>query len=143
MIHGIKEDTESAWETKWESENKFKQVLQNGLKISNFHAVAVADVHRLSQHPITKNGKHITPSIIVKFTSYSDESMIMRSLKNLEEFNQERKRTFGSETNYVYVTEHLSRELQQQKKKLLSACKEVKQNKQRTVWRIEKAKFIH
>ena len=53
LIHGIEENTESAWETKWESENKFKQFLQNGLKIPNFHAVAVADVHRLPQHPIT------------------------------------------------------------------------------------------
>ena len=45
LIHGIEEDTKSAWETKWESENKFKQFLQNGLKIPSFHAVAVADVH--------------------------------------------------------------------------------------------------
>ena len=67
--------------------------------------------------------------------------MIMMSLKNLKEYNEERKRTFGGETNYVYVTEHLPRELQQQKKKLLSAYKEAKQNKQRTVWRIKKAKY--
>ena len=60
LIHCIEEDTESAWETKWESEIKFKQFLQNGFKIPNFHAVAVSDVHRLPQHPITKNGKRIT-----------------------------------------------------------------------------------
>ena len=66
----MEEDTESAWETKWESENKFKQFLQNGLKIPNFHAVAVADVHRLPQHPITKDGQRITRPIIVKLTSY-------------------------------------------------------------------------
>ena len=64
LIHGIEEDTESAWETKWASENKFKQFLQNGLKIPNFYAVAVADVHRLPQHPITKKGKRITRPII-------------------------------------------------------------------------------
>ena len=68
--------------------------------------------------------------------------MIMRSLKNLKEYDEERKSTFGSETNCVYVTEHLPRELQQQKKKLLSAYKEAKQNKQRAVWRIEKAKYF-
>ena len=141
LIHGIEENTESAWETKWESENKFKQFLQNGLKIPNFQAVAVADVHRLPQNPITKNGKRITRPIIVKLTSYSDKNMIMRSLKNLKEYNEERKRTFGGLTNYIYVTEHLPRELQQQKKKLVSAYKEAKQNKQRTVWRIEKAKY--
>ena len=64
----------------------------------------------------------------------------MRSPRNLEEYNQERK-TFGGMTNYVYVTEHQPRELQQQKNKLLSAYKEAKQNKQRTVWRIKKAKY--
>ena len=38
LIHGtgIEEDTESVWETEWESENKFKQFLQNGLKNSKF-----------------------------------------------------------------------------------------------------------
>ena len=113
LIHGIEEATKSAWETKWETENKFKQFLQNGLKIPNFHAVAVADVHRLPQHPITKNGKRFTRPIIVKLTSYSDKNMIMRFLKNSKEYNEERKRTFGGETNYVYVTEHLPRELQQ------------------------------
>ena len=85
LIHGIEENDESAWETKWESENKFKQFLRNGLKIPNFHAVAVADVHRLPQHSITENGKRITPLIIVKLTSYSDKNMIMRSLKNLKD----------------------------------------------------------
>ena len=103
--------------------------MQNGLKIPNFYAVAVADIHRLPQHPITKNGKRITRPIIVKLTSYSDKNMIMRSLKSLKEYNEERKRTFGGETNYVYVTEHQPRELQQQKKKLLSAHKEAKRNK--------------
>ena len=115
LIHSIEQDTESAWEKKCESENKFKQ-LQNGLKIPNFHAVAVADVHRLPQHPITKNRKRLTQPIIVKLTSYSDKNIIMRSLKNLKEYNAERKRTFGSETNYTCVTEHLPRELQQQQK---------------------------
>ena len=33
---------------------KFKQFLQNGLKITNSHAVAVVDLHRLPQHPVTK-----------------------------------------------------------------------------------------
>ena len=101
LIHGIEEDTESAWETKQESENKFQQFLQNGPTIPNFHAVAVAEVHRLPQHFITKNGKRITRPINIKLTSYSDKNMIMRSLKNLKEYNEERKRTFGSETNYV------------------------------------------
>ena len=90
--------------------------MQNGLIISIFHAVAVADVHRLPQHPITKNGKRIIRPIIVKLTSYSDKNIIMRSLKNLKEYNEKKKRAFGGETNYVYVTEQLRKELQQQKK---------------------------
>ena len=60
----------------------------------------------------------------------------------MKECHQERK-TFGGVTNYVYVTEHQPRELQQQKNKLLSAYKEAKQNKQRTVWRIEKVNFVY
>ena len=41
----------------------------------------------------------------------------MRSLKNLKEYHEERKRAFGCVTNYIYVTEHLPRELQQQQKR--------------------------
>ena len=52
-------------------------------------------MHRLPLHPITKNEKRITRLIIVKLTSY------------LKQSNEERKRTFGNETNYVYATEHL------------------------------------
>ena len=54
---------------------KFKQFLQNGLKIPNFPAVAVADVHCLPQYPITKNGKCITQPIFVKLTIL-DKNMI-------------------------------------------------------------------
>ena len=67
----------------------------------------IADVHRLPQHNITKNGVHITRSIIVKLTSYSDKNLIMRSLKNLKPYNEERKRKFGNNTKSIYVTEHL------------------------------------
>ena len=141
LIHGIEENSQSSWETKWESEAKFRKFLHHALKIPEAHVVAIADVHRLPQHSITRKGKRVTRPIIVKLTSYSDKNLIMRSLKNLRAYNEERKTKSEGTADYVYVTEHLPRVLQQQKKLLLPAYKQAKKNGRRAVWRIEKATY--
>jgi len=64
--------------------------------------ISVADAHRLPQHPISRKGKRVTRPIIVKLTSYSDKNLIMRSLKNLKEYNEGIKTGLGGNTDYVY-----------------------------------------
>ena len=103
--------------------------------------MAIADVHRLPQHTITKNGVRITRPIIVKLTSYSDKNLIMRSLKILKSYNEERKRKFGSNAKSVYIIEHLPQQLQQQKKKLLHIFKEARDAGKKAFWRIERATY--
>ena len=75
--------------------------------------MAIDDVQRLPQHTITKNVVRITRPIRVKLRSYSDNNLIIRSLKNLKPYNEERKRKFGSNAKSVYKTEHLPQQLQQ------------------------------
>ena len=107
LIHGIEENLKSAGETKWESEKKVRYFSHECLKIPKTHVMAIADVHCLPQHTITKNGVHFTRPIIVNFASYSDKNLIMRSRKNPKPYNEERKRNFGSNAKSVYITEHL------------------------------------
>lgn len=142
LVHGIDENKENVWETRWDSETKFRNFLKIGLKIPNTHEVAIVDVHRLPQHSISKHGKRIVRPIIAKLTSYSDKNLIMRSLKNLKTYNEERKTELGDSANYVYVTEHLPRELQQQKKQLLPAFKKARAEGKRAVLKIEKATYV-
>ena len=111
------------------------------LKIPETHVVAIADVHRLPQHSLTRKGKRVTRPIIVKLTSYSDKNLLMRSLKNLKAYNEKRKAKSQGAADYVYFTEHLPRALQQQKKPLHPAYKQAKKNERRAVWRIEKATY--
>ena len=141
LIHDIEENLESAWETKWESEKKVREFLHECLKIPRTHVMAIADVHRLPQHNITKNDVRITRPIIVKLTSYLDKNLIMRSLKNLKPYNEERKRKFGNNAKSAYLTEHLPQQLQQQKKKLLSTFKEAREAGKKAFWRIERATY--
>jgi len=90
LVYGLEEDFTKAWETKWESEQKFRKFLHKTLKISETYKIAVADVHRLPQHPVSREGQRTMRPIIAKLTSYADKKLVMRSLKNLKEYNERR-----------------------------------------------------
>ena len=56
----------------------------------------------------------------------------VKNLKHLKEYNKKRPPT----TKYVYATEHLSIELQTQKKKLIPLYKKAKEENKKTVLKI-------
>ena len=141
LIHGIEENIETALETRTETEKKVREFLNLALKIPSSHAIAISDAHRLPQHIITKQGKRITRPIIVKLSSYNDKKLIMTSLKNLKQYNEERKSRIYPECNSVYVTEHLPRALIQQKKTLLPAFKNAKKLGKKVSWKIEQLNY--
>jgi len=91
LVHGLDENENNAWETKWKSEAQFRGFLLEALEIPETYSIAIADVHRFPQHPISKEGKSVTQPIIAKLTSYSDKNLIMRNLKNLKLFNEDRR----------------------------------------------------
>ena len=82
-------------------------------------------MHRLSQHPLVKNGKNITRPIISKLTNSFDKHQIFKSLKDLETCN-ERLNFKPKQPGYAYITEHLPRDLKLQKKRLLTHYQEAK-----------------
>jgi len=100
----------------------------------------LADVHRLPQHPVTKKGVKVVRPVITKLTNAFDKHLIFSSLKHLKTYNENCK--FKLKTpNYVFVTEHLPRGLQIQKKRLLPLYNEPKQQGQKTSWKIVSGEY--
>lgn len=137
LIHGISEDTSKKWESQDETEEKFNDFISSALDMDP-NDIYLADIHRLPQFPISKGGKRINRPIIIKLTSSFDKQQIMRSLWKLKEYNQS---SSTGNSNYTYVTEHLPREFQQQRKSLLPQFKSARLQNKRTAWKIEDGRY--
>jgi len=59
LIHDIKEKSGSMWETKKETGKLVYDFFQNALLINNPESIKLADVHRLSQHPVVRNNRKL------------------------------------------------------------------------------------
>jgi len=129
LIHGLPESNENAWETCKQTEKFFHNFLIEGLHLDNSHSIELADIHRLPQHPIyDSEHRRINKPIIVKFTNIFDKHKFTQNLKNLKLFNQQ-CRSKSPTINYVHATEHLPKEIQWQKKKLIKAYKAARKEK--------------
>ena len=115
LIHGLKE--KSAWETKNETKSIFEEFFKAGLDL-DASAVSLVDIHRLPQRPVTKNGKRIDRPIVIKVATVMDKARITGSLRKLKMFNEGRKKD-DPNTLYVFVTDHLPKRFELQKKKLI------------------------
>ena len=107
LIHGIRENSNNAWEKREETIAKFKNFLKNGLKMDDTEDVEYVDIHRLPQHPVKKNGKTVDRPIIVKLLTTHDKKLIFEAVRNLKAYNTKLKREDETSPS-VYVTEHLS-----------------------------------
>ena len=123
LIYGIEETDTSVWETREATLQLVQDFMKRGLQIKGPSAIMLADYHRLPQHPVLKNGIKVNPPIIIKLTKSNDKRLIFGSLKNLKQFNNARKL---NEQNTVYITEHLPKQFQLERKALLPAFKEAK-----------------
>ena len=65
LFHGFEENRKSVWENKFKYEVKFRKFLRFVFKIPEIHFIAIADIHCLSQHPISKNGVRIMQPILL------------------------------------------------------------------------------
>ena len=135
LIHGLEENTSSAWETKETTEKMVYNFLNEALGIDNPKTIKFADVHRLPQHPVYRAGKKMNRPVIIKLTNSFDKHSIFKSLKNLKLYNDNRNLKPKSQ-HYTYITEHLPRELQLQKKRLLPLYKKARQEGKKATWKI-------
>ena len=63
--------------------------MKDGLKISDPMTIQLADYHRLPQH---KNGNRVNRPIILKLRNAADKRRIFNNVKNLKNYNEERRR---------------------------------------------------
>ena len=140
LIHGIEEeDKKSVWENRDITIQKLKTFMKDGLEM-DFDKVPIVDFHRLPQQPLCKLGKRITRPIIVKLAYMEDKTAIYNAAKNLKKYNRTR-REMKQSSPYVYITDHLPRAFQEQRKKLFPYFNKARADKQKTKWQIENGEY--
>jgi len=138
LFHGLEESNTNAWETREETQKILYKFLQNGLKIQNPSTIVMADFHRLPQQPIYKQRTKINRPVIVKLTNAADKHRIFSCLKHLKSHNDNRRLVnLGPQ----YITEHLPKKFQEEKKLLLPHFKEARKLKKKTYWKAEKGHY--
>ena len=137
LIHGIKE----SWDP-WETLEKIKKLIHNFMKdvllIDDPSTISLADYHRLPQQPIFRNNHKVHRPIIIKLTNSTDKKLIFTEQKNLKKYNEIRK---SVDKKPHYITEHLPKQFQQERKALLPQFKEDKPRKKKVSWRAENGHY--
>ena len=145
MIHGFPEDEDSPWEKYETTFSKFHNFLKEGFKIDNPMEIPIADIHYLPQGPIYVDDKRKCRLIIVKLMCAMDKSKILRSAKNLKDYNSNRAASYSDVDNLTnrhknrpaYITDHLPKEFLAQKRALMPKFIAAKRDNSKTSWRIE------
>ena len=135
LIHGLPEK-DNAWETREKTRIVFDNFLREGLKLDP-STVNLDDIHRLPQGP-HRTGK-IRP-IIIKMATNMDKQKIYSSLKNLKNYNTARSSN-ANDSSPVFVTDHLPKLFQNQKKALIPHFKEARSQNKKTYWKAENGQY--
>ena len=92
LIPGIPENSDDVWESRNVTEKLFKNFLIEGLNININDEIKIIDVHRLPQYPIFfENKVKINRPIIVKLNDAFSKQRFFSSLRNLKQYNNEKK----------------------------------------------------
>ena len=110
LIHGLKENKMNEFESRKETYALFTRFLQEALSLG-LDSIQLADIHRLPQHTISKNAKR-TSRPIIKLSSVFNKNIILKLLKKLKSYNLKLSSSMGDNFEYVYVAEHLPKNLQ-------------------------------
>ena len=113
--------------------------MTEGLQL-NPEQVKLTDLHRLPQHPICKDKVKINRPIIFKVASEFDKHTIMTGLKMLKDYNQRQQESCPTVPK-VYVSEHLPKEMYEQKKRLIPHFKDARKMKLKTIWIVQNGEY--
>ena len=72
LVHGVKEDSDKAWEKRHKTIKKIEEFLPNCLKIADPNDVKYVNIYRLPQHLVKRNGKTVHGPIAFKLLIMSD-----------------------------------------------------------------------
>ena len=81
LVHGLEEQSDSAWEKRETTENILRKFLAVGLKIDRPNVISIVNLHRLPQYPSVKNNVKLNRPIIFKLSNNYDKQLIMSRLK--------------------------------------------------------------
>ena len=123
LIHGLEESNKTDWETREITQETIYEFFQKGLQIKEPRTIELIDCHRLPQRPIFKNNIKVNRHVIIKLAKEIDRHIIFIKLKNLKNYNEARK---SQNKRPHYITEHLPKQFQVQRKALLSHFKEAR-----------------
>ena len=126
------------WESPVQTLGAIQNFIKDGQLISDPLTMPLADYHRSPQRPVFRDGKKVTRPIIIKLTNAPNKMRIFGSLKNLKDYN-ERRRTQNHSA--VYVTYHLPKFFQEERKLLLPQFRKARRLNQKTVWRVENGHY--
>ena len=129
LVHGLVEDESVAWEKREETEAILNKFLTEALQL-NPEQVKLTDLHRLPQHPIYKDKVKINRPIIFKVASVFDKHTIMTRLKES-----------CPTAPKVYVSEHLPKEMYEQKKLRMPHFKGARKLKLKTTWMVQNGEY--
>ena len=139
LVHGLVEDESVAWEKREETEAISNKFLTEALQL-NPGQVKLTDLHRLPQHPIYNDKVKINYPIIFKVASVFDKHTIMTRLKMLEDYNQRQQESCPTAPK-VYVSNHLPKEMYEQKKLLMPHFKDARKMKLKTTLLVQNGKY--
>ena len=138
LIHELEETEESAWEKREITLQLIQDFMKCALQIKDPSTILLADYHRLPQHPIYRDGLKVNRPVIIKLTNSNDKRLIFSHLNNLKAFNNTRKL---NKQKPVYITEHLPKQFQLERKALLPTFKKAKAMMKKTSWRAENGHY--
>ena len=138
LLHGIEEDGDSVWETRDVTLQKIHDFMKEGLQIVDLTSITLTDYHRLPQQPVYRNNCKVNRPVIVKLCNSNDKRLFFCKLKNLKQYNESRK---TRDLKPHYITDHLPKLFQQERKSLLPYFKQARRMQQKTIWRADNGHY--
>ena len=127
LFHGFPEQPS---EDRNASKTLIEAFFNEALKIPNSERITIVDCHRLPLNKGTYTGTKIRP-IIVRFLTVQDKKTVFeKATANLKQYNTANEQT-------CYITGHLPRSMQLQRKRLQKLHKKARAEKIHTQWIID------
>ena len=138
LIHGLEESNKTDWETRESTQETIYEFFQKGHQIKEPRTIELIDCHRLPQRPIFKNNIKVNRPVVIKLAKKIDRRIIFSKLKNLKYYNEARK---SQNKRPHYITEHLPKQFQVERKALLPHFQEARRLNKKTSWKAENGHY--
>ena len=140
LVHGLEEQSDSAWEKRETTENFLRKFLAEGLKIDHPNDISIVNLHRLPRYPLFKNNVTLNRPIIFKLSNDYDKQLIMSRLKLVKDYNTTRKNA-NPTASKIFISDHLPKALYEQKKRFLPLHKKARSEGKKATWLVQNGEY--